>query len=65
MVSVEECRRILGAFAEGMTDYQIEAIRGDLERVADTLHTQMMEAGPNGLQAARWASHFRETGEFE
>jgi hypothetical protein len=65
MVSVEECRRILGQSAEGMTDEQIEAMRADLERTADVLFDQMVEAGRDGLEAQRWISYIRETGEVE
>ena len=64
-VSVDECRTILGATGEGMTDAQIEAMRDELERTADVLYDQMVELGPNGLEAARWATYFRETGEGE
>ena len=64
-VSIEECRRILGDSAESMTDAEIEKMRGDLERTADVLYTQMVEAGRNGLEMQRWLSHFRETGEGE
>ena len=64
-VSIEECRTILGGNADGMTDEQIESMRSDLERMADVLFDQMVELGPNGLEAARWATYFRETGEIE
>jgi len=64
-VSVDECRAILGASADTMTDAEIEAMRDELERTADVLFDQMVEGGQDGLVAARWDSHFRETGEGE
>ena len=54
-VSIEECRRILGASAETMTDAQIESLRDDLERVAGLLHeemTQVLRTGQTSL--AEW-----------
>jgi hypothetical protein len=62
-VSIGECRAILGESADTMTDAEIEAMRDDLERTADVLFDQMVEGGREGLEAARWDSHFRETGE--
>jgi hypothetical protein len=64
-VSVDECRAILGASADTMTDAEIERMRDELERTADVLFDQMVEGGREGLEAARWDSHFRETGEGE
>ena len=65
MVSIAECRRILGESAEGMTDQQVEGMRAELERTADVMFDAMIEAGKNGLEAARWISYARETGEVE
>ena len=62
-IPIDECRRILGSSADGMTDTEIEAMRDNLERTADVLYTQMVEAGRNGLDAQRWLSYLRETGE--
>ena len=42
-VSVDECRAILGASADTMTDAEIEAMRDELERTADVLSDQMVE----------------------
>ena len=64
-VSVDECRAILGASADTMTDAEIETMRDDLEHTADVLFDQMVEGGREGLEAARWDSHFRQTGEGE
>jgi len=64
-VSVDECRAILGASADTMTDAEIESMRDELERTADVLFDQIVEGGRDGLEAARWDSHFRETGEGE
>jgi hypothetical protein len=62
-VSVNECRAILGASAESLTDAEVEAMRDELERTADVLYEQMVEEGADGLEAARWDTHFRLTGE--
>jgi hypothetical protein len=48
-----------------MTDAEIETMRDELERTADVLFDQIVEGGRDGLEAARWDSHFRETGEGE
>jgi hypothetical protein len=61
--SVAECRAILGASADTMTDEEIETMRNELELTANVLFDQMVEGGREGLEAARWDSHFRETGE--
>jgi hypothetical protein len=65
IVSIEECRRILGSSAESLSDAEVETMRDDLERTADVLYTQMAEAGRNGLEAQRWMSYVRETGDIE
>jgi hypothetical protein len=64
-VSTEECRRILGVSANGMTDAEVETMRDELERTADMLFNQIAEGGREGLYEARRDSHFRETGEGE
>jgi hypothetical protein len=64
-VGVDECRAILGESADTMTDGEIETMRDELERTADVLFDQMVEGGREGLEAARWDTHFRETGEGE
>lgn len=64
-VSVDECRELLGASAEAMTDAEIEMMRGEYERTADVLFDQMVESGAEGLEDARWNTHFRRTGEGE
>jgi hypothetical protein len=64
-IPIDECRRILGGSAYSMTDAEIEVMRDNLERTADALYTQMVEAGRNGLDAQRWLSHFRQTGDGE
>ena len=64
-VSVDECRAILGASADTMTDADIETMRDELERTADVLFDQIVEGGREGLYSARWDSHFRVTGEGE
>ena len=61
-VSIEECRRILGASADGLTDTEIQAMRDDLVRTADAVFTQMTE---EKLDLVRWHSHFQRTGEYE
>ena len=61
-ISVGECRAILGASAEGLTDTEIETMRDEFERTADVLYAQMVEEGRDGLDAARWDTHFRMTG---
>ncbi len=61
-VSIEECRRILGDSAESMTDAEVEGC-ATTRAHRRSLYTQMVEAGRNGLEAQRWLSYFRETGE--
>ena len=64
-MSIEECRKILGASADALKDAQIEALRDDYERIADVLFDQIVEQGREGLEAARWDTHFRLTGDGE
>jgi hypothetical protein len=54
-VSLEECRAILGASAESMTDAQVESLRDDLERTAGALHEEMTGALRTGeASLAEW-----------
>lgn len=64
-VSIDECRRILGSSADGMTDADIEAMRDNLDRVAKELFTQFTEAANTDAEGLRWMIHAHETGEYE
>jgi hypothetical protein len=64
-VSISELRSILGPSAESMADAEVEAMRAEYERMAEVLFDQMMEDGRDGLEEARWDTHFRLTGRAE
>jgi hypothetical protein len=60
-----QCREILGCSALGLTDQQIDDLRDELHCLANVLYEQIVKTGREGLEAARWSTHLRLTGEGE
>lgn len=58
-ITTEECRRILGDTASGLSDEQIEKLRDDLARVAGTLYDEIARRAQtdDGLDAIRWRAY--------
>jgi hypothetical protein len=64
-MNVEECRRILGASAEGKTDAEIISDRDQMEFLARAVFDQFTDEMKRDPESMRWALYARETGETE
>lgn len=62
---IQDCREILGHSADRMTDEQIENLRDEVDCLANVMYEEFVKRGPDGLEVARWDSHFRLTGRGE
>ena len=58
-ITTEECRRILGDTASGLSEEQIEKLRDDLARVAGTLYDEIASRAQtdHGQDAIRWRAY--------
>ena len=63
--SIEECRRILGTLAEGMTDAEVAAERDHTELLAHAIFDQFAEERKRDPERMRWLLHAHNTGEAE
>lgn len=61
-LTVEECRRIMGADAEGWPDDKIERLRDRLEALAHELYPVIGERAAQDLEGLREAAHAHRHG---
>lgn len=63
-VSIDECRRILGAEAQGMSDADVEKLRDSLESAADALYAQITDDLRSGVSSIEeWRRILGSSGE--
>lgn len=61
-LSVEDCRRIMGADAEGWPDEKIERLRDRLEALAEELYPVIGQRAAEKLEDIRWAAYVHQNG---
>jgi len=59
-LTVAECRAFLGESAAGKSDAELEELRDDLERVADSIYTDLTR---QQAERVRWAAYAQENPE--
>jgi hypothetical protein len=61
-LTLEECRRIMGADAEGWPDEKIERLRDRLEALAHELYGEIGQRAAENLEDVRWAAYLHRNG---
>jgi hypothetical protein len=61
-LTVEECRQLLGADAEGWPDEKIERLRNRLEALAHELYPVIGQRAAKDLESVRWAAYAHRHG---